>query len=135
MYSGVVAGRASIVGAAATHVGKVREHNEDAHYIDVDLGLFLVCDGMGGHAAGEVASATAIRAIASHIRRIRPHVIVTFGPDGAYGNPDHIAVSQFATAAAFFRKSLSTPSAKPAWETNVSEVVAVAPPKDPNIGR
>src|SRR5215471_14352165 len=47
-----------------------------------------------------VPAATAIRAIASHIRRIRPQVIVTFGPDGAYGHPDHIAVSQFATAAA-----------------------------------
>ena len=47
-----------------------------------------------------VPAAIAIRAIASHIRRIRPHVIVTFGPDGAYGHPDHIAVSQFTTAAA-----------------------------------
>ncbi|MBA3500893.1 MAG: hypothetical protein H0T65_10995, partial [Deltaproteobacteria bacterium] len=45
-----MAGRASIVGAAATHVGKVREHNEDAHYFDADAGLFVVCDGMGGHA-------------------------------------------------------------------------------------
>lgn len=66
MYDAYVAGRASIVGAAATHVGKVREHNEDAHFFDADMGVFLVCDGMGGHAAGEVASAIAIRTIRSN---------------------------------------------------------------------
>jgi LmbE family N-acetylglucosaminyl deacetylase len=44
--------------------------------------------------------AVAIRALVSHIRRIRPDVIVTFGPEGGYGHPDHIAISQFATAAA-----------------------------------
>jgi LmbE family N-acetylglucosaminyl deacetylase len=37
--------------------------------------------------------------IAEHVRRVQPDVVVTFGPDGAYGHPDHIAVSQFTTAA------------------------------------
>lgn len=41
----------------------------------------------------------AIEAIAHHLRRVRPHVVMTFGPDGAYGHPDHIAISQFTTAA------------------------------------
>lgn len=40
----------------------------------------------------------AIRIIVGHIRRIKPDVIVTFAPDGAYGHPDHIAISQFTTA-------------------------------------
>ena len=37
--------------------------------------------------------------IVRHIRKLRPDVIVTFGPDGLYGHPDHIAVSTLATAA------------------------------------
>jgi LmbE family N-acetylglucosaminyl deacetylase len=41
----------------------------------------------------------AIANIAGHMKRIHPDVVVTFGPDGAYGHPDHIAISQFTTAA------------------------------------
>jgi LmbE family N-acetylglucosaminyl deacetylase len=41
----------------------------------------------------------ATAAIASHIRRLQPHVVITFGPDGAYGHPDHIAISQLTCAA------------------------------------
>ena len=43
--------------------------------------------------------AEAVSRIAIHLRRVRPHVVVTFGPDGAYGHPDHIAICQLATAA------------------------------------
>jgi LmbE family N-acetylglucosaminyl deacetylase len=41
----------------------------------------------------------AIERIVGELRRIRPDVVLTFGPDGAYGHPDHIAISQFTTAA------------------------------------
>jgi len=41
----------------------------------------------------------AVAGIVGHLRRVRPDVVVTFGPDGAYGHPDHIAISQFTTAA------------------------------------
>jgi LmbE family N-acetylglucosaminyl deacetylase len=37
--------------------------------------------------------------IAGHVRRVKPQLVVTFGPDGGYGHPDHIAISQFTTAA------------------------------------
>ena len=37
--------------------------------------------------------------IAAYLQCVRPDVIVTFGPDGAYGHPDHVAISQFTTAA------------------------------------
>lgn len=48
---------------AASDTGRVREHNEDSFCIDDQLKLYVVCDGMGGHAAGEVAAKTAINAI------------------------------------------------------------------------
>lgn len=41
----------------------------------------------------------AVRRIAAHLRRVRPQVVVTIPPDGYYGHPDHIAISQFTCAA------------------------------------
>jgi LmbE family N-acetylglucosaminyl deacetylase len=47
----------------------------------------------------KVDPSDAIGQIAHHIRRLRPQVVVTFGPDGTYGHPDHIAISQLTAGA------------------------------------
>jgi len=46
-----------------------------------------------------VVPTEAVARIVAEVRRVRPQVVVTFGPDGAYGHPDHVAISQLATTA------------------------------------
>jgi LmbE family N-acetylglucosaminyl deacetylase len=55
-----------------------------------------------GYQDGELdqaAPAEAIAKIVTHLRRVRPDVVVTFDPNGMYGHPDHIAISQLTTTA------------------------------------
>jgi protein phosphatase len=61
--------KASWEAAGATDVGRLRPRNEDSFLIDAPRGVFLVADGMGGHAAGEIASAIATEAVGSALRQ------------------------------------------------------------------
>lgn len=55
-----------------TDTGRARQQNEDAFYVDDFLGLYLVCDGMGGHASGQVASDLAVRTIVNALKTGEP---------------------------------------------------------------
>ena len=56
-----------LVAGAASDVGRVRSGNEDAFLVDERLQVFAVADGMGGHSAGEIASATALETLRAAI--------------------------------------------------------------------
>ncbi len=55
--------------------------------------------GYGDQQLDRAEPGEAIDRIAQRLRAVRPHVVMTFGPDGGYGHPDHIAICQFTTAA------------------------------------
>jgi len=95
-YRGLPRGDEQHPGRSA--LGRIREAELRAAASALGIREVSVLDYEDGHL--EAANPReAIKRIAAALRRVQPEVVVTFGPDGAYGHPDHIAISQFATAA------------------------------------
>src|SRR3982751_5464062 len=66
--------RVTLQAWVVTDVGVVREHNEDSAFMEQARGFFIVADGMGGHAAGEVASAMAVETVRKTLDSARPEI-------------------------------------------------------------
>lgn len=76
--------------AAATDVGRKRNHNEDRYLVQPEDNLFVVCDGMGGHASGEIAAQIAVDTISKFFQEGRsdPEITWPFKPDRRVSDPE-----------------------------------------------
>jgi len=91
-----------IESSGKTDVGLVREKNEDSMLIDPSLGLYVVCDGMGGHVGGQVASQLAVATMAEVIR--------TGNPAPSPGEGDPLVTAIRCANAAVYNKARNDPS-------------------------
>src|SRR5579859_7263609 len=58
-------------GYGQTDSGLKRSTNEDAYVVDQELGLYIVCDGVSGNAAGDVASSTTVKVVQQYVKKRR----------------------------------------------------------------
>lgn len=94
---------------ADAEVGRVRAAELQAAAAELGVHSVALLDYLDGE-LDRADPVPAITSIAAHIRRVRPDVVVTFDPFGAYGHPDHVAISQLAVAATTAAADASFPT-------------------------
>jgi LmbE family N-acetylglucosaminyl deacetylase len=113
-------------------LGRVREQELRAACAIVGVTDVSFLDYLDGHLA-EADPAEAVGRIVTHIRRVRPDVLITFPPNGIYGHPDHIAIHYLALAAVL---AAADPSYQAAGASHrASKVYFNTPPREPMLER
>jgi protein phosphatase len=102
-----------------TDVGRRRESNEDALLDGSDVGLYAVADGMGGHAAGEVASRIAIETL---LERMQSH-----DPGGDHQTPEQVGHALRTAIEEANRKIFTSVEEREEWRGMGTTLVAMAP--------
>jgi protein phosphatase len=106
--------------AAGTDVGCVRSNNEDSYAYDLSAGVFVVCDGMGGRAAGEVASRMAADIVVEHCRASPANVDGTkSGTGNGIPEPSAALASAIALANTKIRESAGSNPAQAGMGTTI----------------
>ncbi len=109
-----------------TDQGRVRDLNEDNYLVDKKLALSIVADGMGGHAAGEVASAIAVRVIHQEVRKradfIKAYGVGRASRDGAR-EIQHIMESAILRACSRVHEEAKADSSKRGMGTTLSSLL------------
>jgi PPM family protein phosphatase len=113
--------------AAISDVGIKRSHNEDSFLANPELGLFVVADGMGGHAGGETASRVAVTTIAQEIAHARERRADAFRSSGDLETTplaDLVRDAMEAACAAVFHAAKANPGLEGMGTTSVALLLA-----------
>ena len=117
----------SVEARGVTDVGRRREQNEDAFLVDLESSLFIVADGMGGHAGGGTASALAVRTIQERIREARrtmPEAFASPAPDETSPLPGLLREAVEGACRAIYRAAQEDPTLAGMGTTVTAALVA-----------